>query len=182
MKFNFRERFKGMKKSKKIISGILTSIFFLTLVTAVWLFIGYEGSTTANVVGATSEPMIITEDLTDFGVINVASSVTPLTYVKNFSIEPPIPSKEMRYYVFWNVTKTELNASECVWDENEVNFSLSWIAGRSFDGLLTNGQLVIMTNSPTNGANVFQVKMDLISRVICPVDYVFDVEFIPHFN
>ncbi len=160
--------------------GVLASVLFLASVTAIWIFIGYQATTTANVIGKTSEPMLIIEPLLDFGLIDYGIFNSQLNHSINFSVEPPIDLVETKYYFNYNISKTELNPTECNYTEDEVKISIWWISGDGFKGTepLTDGQLLTMVK---NGeGNIFEVRLDAITRTVCPVDYEVEVLFTPY--
>ena len=169
-------KFSGLSKSKKL-SILLASVFLIATATGIWYFVGYSATTTASVISANSDPMIIIQDLEDFGILDLSVSGSALSYTQEFIIEPPIPLKEMRYTFYTDINATEINP-ECNVSEDEINITFWRTTGsRGFLGQIFDGDVLLMLDNIE--PNTFEVRMDIISRAVCSQDFEISVKLIP---
>ncbi len=167
---------KNSKKGLKITLAILCTFLLIGTISAVWVLSAFSRSISANVVGRQTSDMIVLVDLVDFGLVDFSNGV--LNRSQEFIVESPNGITEQAYRPFWNITRTELEPSNCTYTEDEVTFEF-WKTG----GLKTIGQLEYgkwFYTSDNTEDSTYEVRINAISANVCPVDYQINLTFVPN--
>ena len=166
--FNFK------KKNLALVMGVL--ILSVVSVSAIWIYFGYRGMTSAVIQTPASNPMIIVQDLEDFGILDYSNPSLNLTQKKQFIVESPYGSLSTSYNVTWEIERT-LTDLNCTYNEGEIEFQIWKLNGYGDIGELINGGVIRTANNDVAGDSIYEVRMIAVSHAVCPAQYDLSINF-----
>ena len=142
-----------------------------------YFFTAFTGHSTANVINEDAEQMEIIIPLSNFGDIDLKDLSTELTQTTQFRVESPEGEGVFLYEVLLTPTYT-LTDENCIYDEEDLSFSLSKVDGTHYLGVIENEQVIEVENGIGTGTNTYELTIDILNRQVCGGEYGIKIDFI----
>ena len=170
-----KTKIKNLLKNRFVLFGIGLLILTSSIM-AIYFYIGYTATISANVVGDVPISMIVVTPLIDFGILDFSLPETELIQIQEFIIESSDGANSKSYLVEFEVTQEELNPA-CLYTEDEVTFELWKTGGYGTIGEIFDGDSINTANNEMAGASTYELRLIAVGHEVCPVDYTFNLTF-----